>query len=650
MSVQKLKPSFSLEQERIEMLKQLVPEAVSDGKIDWDILKESLGEYIEDEDRDAEHFGLTWAGKREARRLASVPSKGTLVPVPGEGIDEETTGNIFIEGDNLEVLKLLQKSYAGQVQLIYIDPPYNTGNDFIYKDNFSEPLDEYLKKTGQADEDGKLLTSNPLSSGRFHSHWLNMMYPRLRLAKNFLREDGVIFISIDDNEVHNLRLLLSEIFGEENFVAALIWQKSKKGDSKLIAKTHEYILIFAKNKQSLLEQDNWRQKKEGVDEVLTYYQELSKALKDNYEAISIAMRNWYNSLPKDDPRRAHKHYQWSDKRGLYFADNFAGPDDGRTSRPRYDIIHPITGKPCKKPSTGWRWAEDRTKQALKAEPMLIHFGTNESTIPCRKSYLVEVDTEPFTSVFYCDGRAATIELEQLVGKGLVEFPKNTSVIKKLIQLASEPDSIVLDFFAGSGTTGQAVMELNKEFNSNRKFILVQLPEQVCSQEFSTIADITKQRIRKVTHKLSDGSLDLDGNNKRKLSFKVYKLDRSNLKIWKDYEGTDVRVVQQELLNYEERLVEGWTEEKVVTELQLIEGFPLDSKIKQVPEFDKNRILCVTSEHIGHRLFICLDPKLDIATVQDVRLLEDEDIFICLDNALTDQEKMMLADGCNIKTI
>ena len=216
MPVQKLQPTLNLEQDRVEMLKQLIPEAVSDGNIDWDVLKEALGEHLEDEGADVEHFGLSWAGKREARRLASIPSKATLVPVLGEGIDEDTTGNIFIEGDNLEVLKLLQKSYAGRVKLIFIDPPYNTGNDFIYKDDFSEPTADYLKKTQQIDEQGNLLTSNPKSSGRFHSNWLNMMYPRLRLARNLMGDDGIIALTIDDGELFHIGKLMDELFGETN--------------------------------------------------------------------------------------------------------------------------------------------------------------------------------------------------------------------------------------------------------------------------------------------------------------------------------------------------------------------------------------------------------------------------------------------------
>ncbi len=249
MTIEKLKPTFSLQQDLLEQLKQLIPEVIADSKINWETLKEVLGEHLEEEG--VEHFGLNWPGKRQARRLASMPGKGTLVPVPGEGIDEETTSNIFIEGDNLEVLKILQKSYAGRVKLIYIDPPYNTGNDFIYKDDYREFLEDYLKKTSQMDNEGNMLTSNPKSSGRFHSNWLNMMYPRLLLSRSLLREDGALWISIDDGEFQHLKLVCNELFGEENFIATFVWEKrTTRENRRVFSFNHDYILCYAKDKDA----------------------------------------------------------------------------------------------------------------------------------------------------------------------------------------------------------------------------------------------------------------------------------------------------------------------------------------------------------------------------------------------------------------
>jgi len=245
MPIEKLRPLFTFTEDRLKELQAVVPEAFADGRINWDTLREALGETLEDETQ--EHFGLFWPGKRDARRLAAMPSKGTLVPQPGQGMDEDTTHNIFIEGDNLEVLKLLQKSYAGRIKMIYIDPPYNTGNDYVYPDDYSEPLEAYLKRTGQVDEAGQLLTTNSRASGRFHSNWLNMMFPRLLISRGLLSNNGVIFVSIDDNEVQHLRVLMGEVFGEENFVAQIPWQsrQSVQNDTD-ISVNHEYIRLYSK--------------------------------------------------------------------------------------------------------------------------------------------------------------------------------------------------------------------------------------------------------------------------------------------------------------------------------------------------------------------------------------------------------------------
>ena len=258
MATEKIRPSFTFTEDRLAELQAVVPEAFADGKLEWDTLREALGNYLDGDDDNtpaAEHFGLNWPGKREARRLAAKPSHGTLRPAPGEGLNEETTGNLFIEGDNLEVLKLLQKSYAGRVKMIYIDPPYNTGNDFVYRDDFSEPLESYLRRSGQSGEGGELLTSNPKSSGRFHTNWLNMIYPRLRLARTLLRDDGVIYVSIDDNEIHNLRAVMDEVFGEENFLDTIIWKKRYGGGAKekYLVTLHEYVLFYARSVDQLKE-------------------------------------------------------------------------------------------------------------------------------------------------------------------------------------------------------------------------------------------------------------------------------------------------------------------------------------------------------------------------------------------------------------
>ena len=359
--------SIDIVSENIERLIELFPEAFTEGGVNFDVLRQLLGD-AEVLDEGEEKYVMNWHGKKKARQIALSPSRGTLLPCPEESVNWDTTQNIFIEGDNLEVLKLLQKSYANKVKMIYIDPPYNKEKDFIYPDKFQDVLSTYLRYTGQVDDEGFKLSSNTESLGRKHTRWLNMMYPRLKLAKNLLRKDGSIFISIDDNEVIGLKAICNEIFGEENFVAQIIWQKSKKGDSKLIAIVHEYILCYAKDKSHAIEAGIWRTRKEGVDEVLKKYQSLVEKHDKNHTKIREELMAWYRGLKASDPRKSHKHYNWSDDRGLYFPDNFAGPDDGRESRPRHDILHPVTGKPCKKPSTGWRWDKTKTDWALSQEP------------------------------------------------------------------------------------------------------------------------------------------------------------------------------------------------------------------------------------------------------------------------------------------
>ena len=350
--------SASIVSANIEALKAIVPDAFTEDGIDFEALRQLLGDDVADGE---EKYGLTWHGKKKSRQIALTPSSGTLRPHPEESIDWDTTRNLFIEGDNLEVLKLLQKSYAGDAKIIYIDPPYNKEKDFVYPDKFQDNLDTYLQYTGQVDDEGMKFSSSTEAGGRKHTNWANMMYPRLKLGKSLLKKEGAIFISIDDSEVGTLKAICNEIFGEENFVAQIVWQKSKKGDAKLIASVHEYILCYARDKAACIEAGIWRNRKEGVDDVLHQYSTFRKAHHPDHVKIREKMMSWYRGLKSEDPRKAHKHYNWSDERGLYFPDNFAGPDDGRASRPRHDIFHPETEKSCKKPSTGWRWDEDKTK-------------------------------------------------------------------------------------------------------------------------------------------------------------------------------------------------------------------------------------------------------------------------------------------------
>jgi len=648
--------SLNIENDNLAKLKEQFPNLFSEGKLDWEKLKATFSDDINFAN---ERYVLNWAGKSDAFKVLQVPTTATLKPMVEESVNFDTTENIFIEGENLEVLKVLQKSYYNKIKCIIIDPPYNTGNDsFIYPDSFKESKEEYQKRIGEKDSEGFLMKEgmfrkNSKDSGHYHSSWLSMMYPRLFLAKNLLKEDGVIFVHIDDNEVHNLRLLMNEIFGEENFVAQIVWQKSKKGDAKLIASIHEYILVYAKNKIYSIEKGIWRIKKDGADEVLAIYETFKEQFGGNHKLISAAMQNFFKNLPKNDVRVNHKHYRYSDDRGLYFPDNFAGPDDGRASRPRYDIIHPITGKPCKKPSTGWRWDETRTTKALEAIPQLIHFGEDETTIPCRKSYLKDIDSEPFASVFYRDGRSATLEVEVLVGKGVFNFPKNTEVLQDLIGLSTNEEDTILDFFGGSGSSAHAVFKMNQE-SGNRKFILVQLPE-VCEEDseankagFKTVAEITKERIRRVIKKIEKEKAekpDMFDDGKQDLGFKVFKLTPSNFKIWRSSEINEENLVQQ-LEAFTNPVHEDSPKKNMLYELILKAGYQLTDKIE-----DKNNFYSIAN----NQLIIALK-KLDEKIITEIIKAKPKKV-ITLDNLFSGKDKLktnavlqMKDAGIDFKTI
>ena len=425
------------------------------------------------------------------RELEVVPKKSCPPPGGKPGLDD----NLIIHGDNLEALKALLPVYAGNVDCIFIDPPYNTGGEgWVYNDAVNSPImREWARKNAPVDKEDL----------ERHDKWLCMMWPRLQLLKELLAEDGAIFVCINDVEIHRLRSLLDEIIGEENFLATLVWEKGKKGDSKFFSNTHEYILAYAKDKAGLIKAGTkWRVEKEGADEVLAKYDKLKKEHKTDHNAIRAAMLEWYGSLPADAPERNHAHYSWSDDRGLYFAADLAGPDDGRKERPRHDIFHPVTKRECAKPSTGWRWDEARTKRALAAKPPLIHFGPDEKTIPNRKTYLKDVTGEALHTVFYKDGRAATLQVEQILGEGVFQYPKDTEIVARFIAACCDETATILDSFMGSGTTFHAVLNLNAADNGMRKFIGIQLPEPIkpdskaAALGFNEVADLSRTRVER----------------------------------------------------------------------------------------------------------------------------------------------------------
>ncbi len=592
MSMEKITPdspeaqSADLVAENIEKLKVLFPELVTEGpeglSVNVDVLKQLVGDQTITDC--AEKYGLNWFGKRRARQLALTPSTGTLRPAPDESEDWDTTQNLFIEGDNLEVLKLLQKSYAGKVKLIYIDPPYNTGKDFIYRDDFRDNIRNYKKLTGQVDEEGSPLTTNTEASGRFHTDWLNMMYPRLKLAHSLLKRDGAIFVSCDEEEQPRLRLMMDEIFGEENFVADMVWAAGRKNDSRLISVSHEYIVCYVRDAEYLKEQRiTWRQRKKGLEDIYAQYESLKSKHGDDYKAITNGMKAWFKSLPENHPAKSHKHYHNADERGVYFAADISWPGGGG---PKYEVLHPATGKPVKIPSRGWMTSDlEKMNQWIKEDR--VHFGSDENSVPCIKSYLKDKEYQTPYSVFYQDGRAATKRLRELMGEAVFNFPKDETVMQEIIEMVSGNDDIVLDCFAGSGTTGHAVMAQNAKDGGNRRYILVQLPEpldpekkeQKAAAEYCdklgkprTIAELTKERLCRAAKKIKEEHPGWDGDT----GFRVFKLDSSNIKAWNPQPDD----VEAQLEAFVDHIEEGRTEVDLLYELLLKLGLDLCVPIEQ----------------------------------------------------------------------
>ena len=527
MSIDKLTSNTPTTENR-ERLRDLFPEAFGDSGIDFDVLRQLLGLDTQD-GGDCERFELVWHGKRQARQAALTPSAGTLLPCPEESTDWDTTKNLLIEGDNLEVLKLLQKTFAGKVRLIFIDPPYNTGKDYIYKDDFKDGISRYLKITGQSDEDGHKLTSNPERSGRFHANWLNMMYPRLKLARTFLCEDGAIFISIDDGEVANLRHICDEIFGEENFVANVVWQKkyTRANDAKWFSDNHDHILTYAKRKDALQLNGQTRNEEQ--------------------------LRSYSN--PDNHPKGAWKATPLHAKSGK----NTKG----------FKFENGVTWEP---PNGTYRRFNDESMRRMD-EAGEIWFGVKGNQVPQRKTFLSEAKEGVTPTTLWPHKEAghnheANNDLKALGLGGMFDNPKPVRLIRKMLDLATQADAghIVMDFFAGSGTTAHAVIDQNASDGGNRRFICIQMPEpihpirQVGDKSVSSIVGILAERIRRAGKAVAERQTADPGD----YGFRYLQLATSNVRAW----VPDANDLEASLIENVEHLVPDRSELDVLTELLL----------------------------------------------------------------------------------
>jgi adenine-specific DNA-methyltransferase len=547
--------SLDLVSENINKLRELFPEIVTEGKIDFKALQEILGEELEEGE---EYYRFTWAGKAQARREAHKPSTGTLRPCKEESVDWDATQNLYIEGDNLEVLKLMQKSYANKVKMIYIDPPYNTGKDFVYKDNYKDNLKNYQQVTGQVDDEGNKISTNSDSDGRYHSNWLNMMYPRLRLARNLLKDDGVIFMSIDDGELENLKKIGHEIFGEENFLTSFVWRrrKTQANLAKHIAPVHDFILIYSKNFQKL-----------------------------NLNRIPFSEEFIKKSFSNPD----------KDNRGLYQTGPLARP--ANSSNKEYELTMPNGRKITAK----WSCSQSTFDELVKDNRLVI--PRDGEGMPRKKIFLSEL--EGLLPNTWLDNIATNDdgarEIAEIFGSNaFFSYPKPTKLIGFLADFGLDKDGIILDFFSGSASTANSIMSLNNSDFGKRKYIMVQLPEATEENSepykagFKTLAEIGKERIRRAGKKIAeenpDKAKDLD------LGFKVFKLDSSNIKGW-DGNPEDL---ETSLFEAQENIKTDRTEEDVMFEILLKYGLdltlPIDEKL-----IDGKKVFSVG---FG-ALFICL---------------------------------------------
>ncbi|WP_156855381.1 site-specific DNA-methyltransferase [Oceanobacillus sp. AG] len=564
-------PSSSpdLTQENIEKLKELFPEVVTEGRIDFDMLKTVLGKEVDDRN---ERYRFEWHGKREALLGAQQPSKGTLRPDKETSKNFDTTENLYIEGDNLEVLKLLQKSYNGKVKMIFIDPPYNTGNDFVYEDDFKDNIQNYLEQTGQVDENGNKLKTNTETNGRKHTNWLNMMYPRLKLARNLLKYDGVIFISIDDHEVYNLKKLCDEIFGEVNFLANIVWQHSiqPKGYLGKFSVHHNHILVYSKSP------------------------ELKLGALERTEEHNKAYSN-----PDNDPNGP---WRLGDVRNALYRPNLI-----------YNIISP-SGKVIEPPEKGWRWSRETIEEKIRTGE--ISFNKDETGI-IRKIYLKNLEGRAPETIWFGKDVGTTREGNKVI-KDLFDntlpfdTPKPVELIKRAIHLSDDREGIILDFFAGSSTTAHAVMDLNAQDKGTRKFIMVQLPEQTDKNSvayntgYKDISAIGQERIRRAGEQIIEehpGAAEhLD------IGFKVLKLDKSNIREW----NVDFDKLEEQMRYYDNMFVPDRSELDVVYEIMLKYGLELTYPVNTFQVDGKN----IYDIAFGN-LFICLDDNIDMTIAQAI---------------------------------
>lgn len=635
-------------EELLTQLRDLVPDAFLDGELDRDALLGALG--LDDSPKPS--FSFSWPGIERARQDARVPTTATLVPDEDASLYWSDARDVLIEGDNLQVLKLLKNGYSRAVKLIYIDPPYNTGDTFTYNDNFAVPERQYLEETGQVDAQGNATTSRIETGGRKHAPWLTMMFPRLALARHLLRRDGVILVSIDNNEVHHLRLLLDAVFGAENFVDMMTWRGARKGDAKLTGGGQDYVLVYARDRSFLKANDiRWRERKEGLEPIYAKVAGLRAEHGDDYEAMTAGLRDWYKSLADEDPSKAHAHYSTVDQRGVFFPGDIASPN------PRPNLTFEWKGYAV--PRNGWRY-ERAAMERLDTEGRLLYPDSQEKRIQVKR-YLTEHEEWAPASVFYRDRRAASGALNKLMGAKVFDDPKSTDVLARLFHAITDDGDLILDFFAGSGSTGQAIWEQNPKDDKTRHWILVQVPEKPDVSEesgknalaagYETIFEVAAERLRRAA-----ASLQRETLNAPQLGFRIFRTRPTNLVIEKPLfalpEMTGQSYLTQVLDNTAgSPVVDGAEPLGVAWEVALkATGTKLDARVTthEVDGVTVFEFAAAGGESVSGRLLISLE-AFSLATAEALGL-SDDDTLILRGDQVEDSVTLTLAPRLQSKLI
>jgi adenine-specific DNA-methyltransferase len=640
--------TFAQQDELLTLLRDQVPEAFQDGVLNPDALLAHLG-VIPVPDGAEPGYQFAWSGLTRARVEATAPTTASLRPDPAASVNWQDTGHVAIEGDNLQVLKTLLSGYRGRFKLIYIDPPYNTGSTFTYSDKFAIPEADWLQQTGQVDEDGNALRSKIENGGRKHAPWLTMMLPRLIVARHLLRRDGAIVAAIDDNEVHHLRLLMDAVFGEANFAGSFVWEGGRKNDARFVSVGHDYMVTYARDKAHLVTQNvRWQVRKRGLEELYAEVDGLRAEHGTDFKTIETELRGWYDSLKRGHPSLTNRHYEYVDERGIFYLGDISSPNY------RKNLVYEWKG--YDPPDNGWRYELDEMKRRDANGRIYYHPGGE--TRPNVKRYLQESEEQVPSSVFYKDRRAAARSLRDLMGaKRIFDFPKDTAVLAWLMEALTSDGDLVLDFFAGSGSTAQAVWERNRADSGHRRWVMVQAPEPpevkkgAPNNPYSGVSELMFDRLRRASAQMGE-----DAANDEDLGFRVFRVGASNLReeppIVTDgsLEGSDY--IQQALaIHGAPTIVEGSDPDDVRWEV-LLKGTRFDLSSRMDDHEVAGLAFTAVRQHDGDdgpRTIICLADAISLEQFEALGMAVT-DTLICLKDAMDDGTAVTVGQRCKLLVI